>query len=220
MNCAERAQGSPVKRGFWSWIWNPFLRVAGWPALGAGLACIALTAWVGSLTNTHFDGVLDAHTSPAGAPWWLYLAEGVINWLSLALVLLPMGFLVSRSRFRVIDLLGTQALARWPLLLAATALLLPGYTRVTESILAALRQGKMEATGLFAGVSRADAGAFAAALLVLLLCTVWFVSLSWKSFRVSCDARGGKAVGLFVVAMVLAEILSKLAILGLASTLG
>lgn len=209
---SEAKESADKRTSLAIWLFNPFLRVAGFPAMGIGLAAIAGTSWVGSLTNTHFDGVLDAHTAPSEAPYWIYLAEGLINWLSLSVVLLGMGLLVSRGRFRVIDLLGTQALARWPMLLGATALLLPGYGRFTEAMLNALRQGKMDPASLFGGAASADTAMFATAMIILLASLIWFVALAWKSFRISCDTRGGKAAALFIAGVIAAEILSKVAI--------
>ena len=58
---------------------------------------------------------------------------------------------------------------------------------------------------------------FGVALFVLLLCTAWFVVLAWKAFRVSCDARGGKAVAAFVIGIFVAEAVSKIAIWSMAA---
>jgi hypothetical protein len=41
------------------------------------------------------------------------------------------------------------------------------------------------------------------------------VVLMYRGFAVSCNVSGGKAIGAFVVALILAEILSKAAIMGL-----
>ena len=43
------------------WLFNPFRFIAGFKALLLGLAIVWISAFVGSLSNTHFDGVLDAH---------------------------------------------------------------------------------------------------------------------------------------------------------------
>ncbi len=95
------------------WVFNPFRFIAGFKALLLGLAIILISAFIGSLSNTHFDGVIDVHTG-AAAPMWFFLAEGVINWVCMVIPLFFFGLIVSRSAFRMIDVLGTQALARWP----------------------------------------------------------------------------------------------------------
>jgi len=92
-------------------LFNPFVYIAGAQALGLGLGAILLAGLIGSLSNTHFDGVLDTHTG-LHVPLWVFLAEGLADWLCLSLVLLIFGKIISNTAFRTIDLLGTQALAR------------------------------------------------------------------------------------------------------------
>ena len=94
------------------WFFNPFRFIAGFKALLLGLAIILISAFVGSFSNTHFDGVLDVHTG-LEAPLWLFFAEGLINWICMVIPLFFFGLIVSRSSFRRIDVFGTQALARW-----------------------------------------------------------------------------------------------------------
>lgn len=199
---------APKPRPILTLLFNPFRRVAGWPALGLGLAAILLTGWIGSLSGTHFDGVLDMHTGPASVPLWFFLAAGLIDWLALALVLLAAGRLASRSAFRAVDLLGTQALARWPMLLAALACLPPGYRRFTAYLVEQVQKGKLDP-----GLLHPDAAVFFSTLLVAMLATVWMVALMYRSFSLCCNIRGGRAVGAFVAGLLVAEVLSKVAII-------
>jgi len=46
--------------------------------------------------------------------------------------------------------------------------------------------------------------------MIVLLC--WMVALMYKSYSVSCNVRGGKAIGTFIAGLLLAEILSKIAV--------
>ncbi len=146
----------------------------------------------------------------------------MIDWLSLAFVLAALGALLCRSGFRLIDLLGTQALARWPMLLGACALLLPGYSRTLTALMKSIPANPAASppapAQLLESVDPADLAMFAGALLILLLATGWFVALAWQSFRISCDARGGKAVAAYVAGLIVAEIVSKAAIAALVIT--
>lgn len=196
---------SPRKNLF-TWLWNPFDLVAGGPALAIGLLIILVTGFIASFTNTHFDGVLDTHTG-FKAPLWFFLAEGIVNWLSLSLVLLIAGLIVAKERrFRALDLLGTQALARWPFLITALITNLPGYAAYNAKLVVMAKQGKI--TPPPAPV--AEILAFGFATLTMIVVTVWFVALAWKAFRISCDIRGWKAVTAFTVGIILAEVLSKI----------
>jgi len=191
-------------------LFHPFRRIAGAPALALGLAAIVIAALVGARQGLHFDGVLDVHVGPR-SPWWVFVAEGFINLTSLFATLLIAGRLISKTAFRSIDLLGTQALARWPTVLIAIACLAPGFHRYSESLvksLASLEPGqvpKLPAVGL-------DLLVFALVTVFMIACVVWMVALMWKSYSHCCNVRGGKAVGSFVAALVSAEVLSKVLI--------
>lgn len=189
-------------------LFNPSVYIAGVKALLLGLAAILAASLIGTLNNTHFDGVLDTHVG-AKFPVWFFLAEGIADWLCLAIVLLIAGRIISKTSFRTIDLLGTQALARWPTIFVALAMLPTGVQRFINSLVEQIMKGK---TPQF---SPTDAVLFAAAMGILLLSIVWMVALMYKSFSVSCNVSGGKAIGTFIVGLFLAEVLSKLVVYGM-----
>ena len=191
-------------------LFHPFLRIAGATSLALGLAAIVLTALIGAGQGLHFDGVLDTHVGKSG-PWWLFVTEGLIDWLSLAVLMLFAGRIISKTAFRGIDLLGTQALARWPTVLTALACLAPGFHRFSDALtksIIGLKPGQVPQLP-HAGP---DAVVFGLVTLFMLACTVWMVALMWRSFSHCCNLRGGKAVGIFVITLLLAELLSKVLI--------
>jgi hypothetical protein len=201
MNANSQIKWNPI-----TLLFNPFFYIAGMEALGIGLAGILVAGWVGALSHTHFDGVLDTHTG-AHAPLAVFLSEGLIDWLCLALVLLLLGKIISKTAFRTIDLLATQALARWPSILISLVTLPPALERFGQTVLKQVTQ-----PGAKIEFNTPDAVIFFAALIVMIAMTCWMVSLMYKSYSVSCNVKGGKAIGTFIVGIVLAEILSKLAI--------
>lgn len=201
----EKKSGSAVK----TWLFNPFYYVAGLNSLAAGLVAILLTSVIGSFSASHFDGVLDFHTG-FNVPFWLYIAEGLIDWIIMGGVLCIAGFVISKSRFRVIDVFGTQALARVPALITAAAALLPGYRLFSTAI--AYQPGN------FAVVAAADPTGFKSFIVmmfVVITMTVWMVMLMYRAFAVSCNVSGAKAVVAFIVSIIVAEIVSKVIIIKL-----
>lgn len=207
MAMADEAAGP---RSLWTWLFNPFHYVAGFQALAAGLLAIVATAILGWAGRLHTDGVLDLHFGPA-VPLGIFVAEGLIAWLSLALVLLPVGLAMSR-RFRAIDVFGTTALARWPILLCVGPALLPGVRRCGVFLTAKVTGGKSDVVcGAF------DLSAFVAFTLLGLVAVVWLTVLSYRAFAVSCNLHGARAVVAFVVAMIVAEVISKVVIVALVS---
>ncbi len=203
-----QSKASPV-----AWFFNPFIYIAGAQALLLGLLAILASGVLGFLSRTHFDGVLDLHTGRA-APLSVFLLEGAINWLTLAVVLLIAGKIVSRTAFRAIDVLGTQALARWPMLIAATACLAPGYQRVTAIIAQQLVSGGL-ASGKFPSLNTADAVVAGLVLLVIILCVIWMVALMYRAYSICCNVKGAAAAVSFIAALLVAEVISKPGMIGL-----
>jgi hypothetical protein len=186
-----------------TWLFNPFLYLAGAKALLIGWAVILLAGVVGALSRTHFDGVLDIHTGMA-VPMWFFICEGFIAWLCLSVALLIAGKITAHTAFRVIDLAGTQALARWPTIIVSLIALAPGYQRFTTY----LKDHVLNQGGNINFVS-ADAFVFFIVVLITIGITCWMVFLMYKAYSVSCNLTGVKAVVAFIVAMFAAEICSK-----------
>jgi hypothetical protein len=200
-------QNSNEKRTLAQWLFNPFKFIAGYQALLIGLAAIILTSLLGSLSNTHFDGVLDVHTGRQ-APQWFFLCEGLINWISLAIILLVLGLIVSRSTLRTIDVLGTQALARWPYLVTALAMLPEANRKVLEYLVTKLTQSH---TSIL--INGTDIAIFAVAMFLMILMLIWMVALMYRAYAVSCNIKGPKAIVTFIIGLIGAEILSKIFII-------
>ena len=187
-------------------LFNPFFYIAGSKALFIGVAAILLAGLVGSLSNTHFDGVLDTHTG-AHAPPWFFLSEGIVDWVCLSVVLLIFGKVISKTPFRTIDVLGTQALARWPTIFLGLLTLPKAFPRFGNYLVEqfANQSGKVE-------FSVADAVIFCAVVATMIPLLCWMVALMCRSYSVSCNVKGGKAIGTFIAGILLAEILSKIAV--------
>lgn len=190
-------------------VFKPFVYVAGVQSLLLGLAVILLAGFVGYFSHSHFDGVLDTHTG-VRLSLWVMLSEGFIDWICLSVVLLVFGRMFSQTKFRTIDLFGTQALARWPSLCVALLTLTSGYQRFIHALNEQLTKGggKFDFTG-------PDAAIFFVVILAMLPFLVWMVALMYQSYSISCNIKGGKAIATFIVGLLVAECLSKFAILGL-----
>ena len=192
------------------WLFNPFQFVAGSRALVFGLIIILISGFFGWLGDTHFDGVLDLHTGME-APAWLFFVEGPINWLCMAVPLYFFGLIVSRSSIRVVDVFGTQALARMPYLIAALMWLPDAPQRFGEYMLSQVSQGSAAATT----ISYMDVLIFVFCAIVTMLMVIWMVALMYRAYTVSCNMKGAKAVITFIVSLVGGEVLSKFAIMRL-----
>jgi hypothetical protein len=204
------SRGGP--RSITQWLFNPFRFVAGYAALIAGLGIILLSAIIGWLGRTHFDGVLDVHTGPE-APLWLFMAEGLVDWICMAVPLYLFALVFSRSAVRIADVFGPQALARWPYLITALALLPDANRRVLEQLMSMAGP-----TSQPPAINGFDLVIFVAAMAVTVLMVVWMVALMYKAYTLSCNLKAAKAIVSFIISLVGAEILSKAIIHGLSTS--
>ncbi|MFA5863300.1 MAG: hypothetical protein WC975_01280 [Phycisphaerae bacterium] len=187
-----------------TWLFNPFYYVAGGHALAVGLILIFLACAIGSFSQTHFDGVLDVHTR-GRVPFWVFLTEGIIDWIVMGVLLMIGGGIISKSRIRAVDVLGTQALARGPSVITALFALLPSNQRYARYFTDQLLHRTTQTVHLQA----ADPVIAWISMLVVILMTIWMVLLMYRACAVSCNVKGGKAIGVFIAALFLGEVVSK-----------
>ena len=180
------------------WLFNPFIRLGGARALAIGLGAVVLTGLAAAGGGVHLDGLLDFHPGYR-VPFWVPIVEGLVNWLVFTALLAPVLFVAPRN-VRLIDVAGTQALARWPLLPAALASLPPTVRQGNEALVAAASEGRLVTPE---GATLA-AGALAGA------CGIWMVWLMWKAFAIACNQRGPRAGAWFAAALVGGEMVTKL----------
>jgi hypothetical protein len=192
------------KRGIQDRLFNPFRYVAGVASLVLGLAAILVSGVVCYFAQVHFDGVLDVHFIDS-APLWFFLAEGLIAWLCMALVLQIFGAMLAPARFRFVDMLGTQALARWPYLFIALVSLPPGFERMIQYLTEKALKTPPSVT-----VTVADGAVTVLGLSVIFAATVWTVLLMYRGYAVSTGIKEMRKKTLsFIVALIIAEVVCK-----------
>jgi hypothetical protein len=200
---------SPIpekKKGIIDLILNPFQVVAGFPALAIGIAVIVLASLLASRSHYFFEGVLDAYMVPkATEPWWIYTLQGLINWLVLASLIAVSGRFVAKSRFRLIDVFGTQALARLPYLFIAMLGLIPSLPRYRKYAEAVYTK-----TGPVPAVAPYDIYLWILASIIGVAALIWAAILMYRAFSVSCNAKGRNAIIYFIVIMGIGELVTKL----------
>jgi hypothetical protein len=175
--------------------------------IGSAIICHAVPV--------HFDSVLTANFADPG-PMWLFVAEGFSAWLCMALTLHLFGAILAPSRFRFVDMLGTQALARWPFLLVAVACLPKSLLR-TMTYLAEERVQ----TAHTVAVTTGDVAVTIFALAVILAATIWTVMLMYKGYAVSTGIKQIRTrIISFIVALMIAEVVCKVVFIVMAVKAG
>lgn len=174
-----------------TYLLNPFSRIAGLKSLLLGLFIMSLTSIISVWNHCHFDGALDVHIG-AQTSNWFYFIEPLIDWLCLFIFLFIAGKFASASRIRLIDVAGTVVLARWPMIIVA----LLAFMTLNEPV----NINDIKTSQIVFGMAT-------------LVFAIWMVALLYNAYAVSCNAKGSKAIVSFIIALILAESVSKLIIL-------
>ena len=168
------------------WLINPFERIAGWQALFIGLAAMALTAVVGQINHVAFHGTLYIDPITTFSLSTLFIMQAV-DFLVLFLIMWLTGVCFSKTKPRTIDIAGTMAMARVPMLLMAIVCFLP----ITPA-------------------SPYDIPRLVVFILICIPFMIWLVALMYNAYSVSCHLKGARAVVSFIGALLVAEIVSKI----------
>ena len=179
---------------------NPFRVIAGTRALLLGLVFIVATAlleWSGGVLQ---DGYL--HYTLMHKPLWQVLLVDVISWLLPAVLLYACGVAMSRSKVRIIDMLGTTAFARILVLPMVLPLLIPSMQELMMELItnplgvATMPESQMLMLGAMG--------------LVTTLFLVLFFICNYNAFSVSCNVRGAKAIVIYIAIQFFCTILGVL----------
>jgi hypothetical protein len=181
----------------WNLFFNPFTRIAGWPAFALGILIVLLTGVTGAYANVTFDGALDVHLSENSIDMKVSLLLLAIDIVSIIVVLFATGLILSKQ-LRFVDILGTMTLARAPLLLLSIVGLF--VTPVSSGEIMADPMAILHNAGLI----------IFSVMAVLVL--IWFIALMYHGFKVSTGAKGTKPVIGFIAGLIVAEIVSKMVI--------
>lgn len=185
-------------------LFNPFGRIAGLKSLLLGLMIMLITSVIAYFSNARFDGVIDMHGGPDVA-YYYYLIDGLIAWLSMLVIFYPLSLFVTKFKSRFIDVAGTLILARFPMIIDALILFYLKNSEVNKFL-----ESLVLKTNIVYNIQIMDWMFFVGSMLLMIMTTVWFVALCYNSYKVNTNLKGVKAVWIFVVGILLAEILSKI----------
>lgn len=179
---------------------NPFHYIAGSRALMWGLAVIvAETAWLCGIGFIQ-DSYLHFTPAPADNPLLKIAAMQLAMWLAPALLLGLCGLIFSRSKFRLIDLLGTTALAQAPMLLLLLTLSIGSLNDKLAAMAEAAKNGDMQNLPIALLLTY---GLWSLGVLAL------FFIRNYQAFSVSCNLRGWRAVVPYIVVVFVVTLLSQ-----------
>lgn len=185
-------------------LFNPFRYIAGGKSLLIGIPLLLITALIGYLSGTNFPDLLSVKVGYTTSMPYAFV-QGICNWISISTVLYIMAIVASKSKIRAVDIFGTQAIARFPYLLASLIGFFPAMGKFGQYLLWELLH-----QGVAIEISTLEITAAIVLIILNLLLTIWMVALMYTAFRESANIKGSKSVVLFIVGVIVATILSGL----------
>lgn len=173
-------------------LFNPFKYIAGVRSLIAGLFILLATSCVGFFSHTHFPNLISLFKVEATLPIGYFLLQSLSNWLVFSILLYLLAIVSSSSSIRIIDIFGTQALARLPFLIASFI----GFTKLP--------------IGKEINLSSWEITATIAIQILAVLMVIWMIALMFNAFKVSSNLKGTKLVIVFIVAVIAGTIFTQL----------
>ena len=181
-------------------LFNPFRYIAGAKALIFGLVFIVASTLL--LYSGGFIQDSYIHIGMAEAPLWHVATMHFIWWLLPALLLYLCGLALSKSKIRIIDILGTTAFAQLILLLMIAPMLLPVVMNNMLESVASLQTGAVPDMAEFTPMIIYSIWS----LIYLVLFYIW----NYNAFAVSCNVGGWKAIVAFIAVQVVVTIVGTL----------
>jgi hypothetical protein len=200
------------------WLFNPFYYIAGIKALAIGVIIILITSYLAFLRDCRVDGLLVFYIRPFDDPLWVCISGSIMSWVLLSILLFISGKIISKSRIRIIDVFGTQALAQFPYLFIALAAMIPGMIQAYTRFYYSLFSGK-GGWQLFSLDLSLDLIIFVSGFILQLVSATWMITLMYRAFVVSCNVTGRKAVMAFIISLLIGQTISMLVIYQLPTTL-
>jgi hypothetical protein len=170
-------------------LFNPFVKIAGAKALLLGWLFILITIITAYISQIHFTGAFDVKLGNA-APLWLFVFESLLAWLSIVICMQLAATISAKRSVRIIDIAGTMALARWPMLPVTFLGFIP--IELPDNISFDLMD---------------YSGALILALLMIPF-TIWMIVLMFNGYKVSTGLKGTRLIVSFLIAAIFAEVLS------------
>jgi len=188
----------------WTWVYNPFIKIAGWKAFGIGIVILCLATVIGYFGNTVFYGI--SVKSVLSLSWCKAFSLQAMG-LTVTVLVMWIIALLSAKHVRFQDILGTVTLAKYPLVLMAIMFLAFSNWLNELSKMLLTSTNTQEIMEFFSQLTILDYVLFMVFIILTIFFLVWTIALLFNAFRVSTNLKGGKCTMLFIVSLLVSEII-------------
>lgn len=190
-----------TNRNVWSYLFRPFQFIAGIKSLLSGIVILFITSLLGNLSHTYFDGVLDIHYGCPDMPSTLltHVIWVFGSWIIVVIIMYLTALILAGRSVRLIDMAGTLAMAKTPMIGAALWGFIP--------IIHVCMGNPIDVQVMMSEI-------LIPTLLALpsFIFLIWSVVLMYNAFSVSGNLKGAKGIVSFIIALLISELLSKILI--------
>lgn len=186
-------------------FFNPFQNYSEKILIGFGLIMSLIGCGLATNLNARFDGVLDLHF--VEKTYFLNaIIDITIDFFILSLFVFFVGKYINRKT-RFIDVLATTLLAKIPFYFLIFFNINNKMFLISKSILSAVT------TNEFSNIQSNDLLLLVFSGIATFVCLVWSIILLFNGFKTATNSKGSKNVLLFIIAIIAAEVLSKILII-------
>lgn len=188
-------------------LFNPFKKYQENTLLIVGLLATLLGSFLGYLFFARFDGAIDLHFTPDINLWQPFI-DNSINTITVFFTL----FVIAKyqnNKTRTIDILNAVLISRIPYYLLPLFNINNFISGATEQMVAIAGESiqiNLSAIPVNAVIIITIFGLFS------LLFLIWSITLLFNGYKIAAHAKGGKSILLFALALLVAEIITKVVV--------
>lgn len=175
---------------------NPFLFIAGPRSLIFGLLIILLTSIIGFYSHTYFPDIISIKV---GAEFSLQhlIVQNLLTCFVVSTLFYLSSIILSKSSVRMVDVYGTQALARFPYLIASFTGFSGALNAYGKYMLWTLTQ-KGEPIEL----STIEKTTAISLIIFSFGLSIWLITWMFNAFKISTNLKGAKLILTFIIIMI------------------
>jgi hypothetical protein len=181
-------------------FFNPFEKYSEKILAPIGIMVYLFGSYLATICHANFDGLFDLHFTESTLSFGESLFQNGIDLLTPFVFLMVVGLVINRKT-RPIDILSAVLISRIPLYFVSLFNMEKTFSMKQEATLKEITRFAQEHIGLLMVFG-----------LVVLLAVIWMITLLYNGFKVATNAKGPKSIPLFILALIVSEVVSKLII--------
>jgi hypothetical protein len=189
-----------------SYLFQPFRYIAGGKSLLLGLFVLLALTVLSYLSNVYFNGIVSIHLGGwRQGPFHVYLYCVFIPWFLFTIVSYLTALILSGKSVRLVDMAGTLALAKAPLILVTLISFIPVF-----HIMDNMNLSDMQAMISF--MMENIVWIFLSGLIIIPF-YIWYIVLMYNAYSVSGNLKGTRGVVSFIIALFITSIISQIVLM-------